>query len=223
MRTVQETLDTVLSAGIYNPDTSIVSEVFGNTSAYMCHALSYAFVDLGIITLGECSSTKDAIQEYLRSLCKSPCTSTLQEALMHNDLPHSAEDMITLYKNWGDRPMKHGAVNVQIAFNKVIDGGFYDPGKQYLATKKSTQHMCNSIEQAFLANAITSEEALTMADAIEEYLKHLLPEEYESGDTLRTGLRVSGMDHKPEHLLAIYRNWDNRPMREEEDDGTTDS
>jgi len=102
-------------------------------------------------------------------------------------------------------------MNIQDIFNKVIALGVYDEdytleveGLDYLG-----KYMCDALVVAcyFLhgPNSLSVDEYKYAEDAIAEYIG-------DSSHTLKGTLKDNGLDSSFKARLAIYKNWNNRPV-----------
>ena len=87
---------------------------------------------------------------------------------------------------------------IQALFDKVIDLGHY----HHIG-------MCASVAHARAAGILNDQETAMLGDTIRRYL---IP----TGCTwLFAALKDNGLPYSPEARLAIYRNWENRPLLKE--------
>lgn len=92
---------------------------------------------------------------------------------------------LLFWRNWGD---------AQKTFDKVIDGGFYNP---------YTPYMCFALDDAMDRGAISGRECAAAKKRIRGYLGRW--------GFLDRVLCESKLPHSYEDKLKIYRDWANRP------------
>jgi len=95
---VQEIFNTVIEAGIYDPEhpTKLLT--------FMCYSLSCACNRLDVITYTEESRASEAIKDYIAEIALGDIT--LVDALRSAGLPHSPANRLAIYQDWDNRPRK---------------------------------------------------------------------------------------------------------------------
>jgi len=93
MKTIQETFDAVIEAGLYYESVG----QWPDLSPYMCSSLRVA-AERWVITLQEARVARESIEAYLGD---SPY---LYSFLASKGLPNSPKDCLAVYKDWENRP-----------------------------------------------------------------------------------------------------------------------
>lgn len=87
----------------------------------------------------------------------------------------------------------------QSVFDKVIDIKYYTKDTAYCG-------MCTAMYKAMCDGHITEEENDIAASAIVGYLDE------SEGSYLRNRLHEAGLPYDTDALMAIYKDWENRPV-----------
>lgn len=97
MRTLQSTLDAIIDAGLYNPE-----------SGYMCNSAQVA-VSRKIITQAECDALVLSISLYIANVTGESASGYTMRLTYWRTQGRtwrraSAEELLNLYRNWTNRP-----------------------------------------------------------------------------------------------------------------------